>query len=178
MTTETSGNAATAATSREPEAPLYKGSCHCGFLTYEARIVFERPTAELPESGLYKCNCSYCLKAGIMAIDPSEGSFRLLTPEQGDGRAQSSLPVYKFSAGCVLHPFCPRCGITCYYYGTYEGEDGKSVGFVRVNAHTIDGRADGSPMNSLKDMKLQYWDGKNDAWYNGSKGEPWEGGVW
>lgn len=161
----------------EQDIPLYRGSCHCGFITYEARINFKEPTAEEPDYVLCKCNCSYCHKAGLLIAAPIKGSFRLLTPEDSDD-GSSKLAVYKFGPGTVSHPFCPRCGVTCHYYGSYETDEGKTVSFMRLNVHTVDGRVDGTQMESLKDIKLKYWDGKSNGWEKGAREEPWEGGVW
>lgn len=162
---------------KEQHIPLYRGSCHCGFVSYEARINFKEPTAEEPDYVLCKCNCSYCHKAGLLIANPLEESFRLLTPVESDDE-KLSLPVYKFGSGAVSHPFCPRCGVTCYYYGSYKTDEGKIISFTRVNVHTIDGRVDGTPMESLKQIKTKYWDGKTNGWDKGASEEPWDGGVW
>lgn len=162
--------------SQKQDVPRYRGSCHCGFISYEARINFKQPTAEEPDYVLSKCNCSYCHKAGLLIAAPVEGSFQLLTPRENE--ENTKLAVYKFGSGAVSHPFCPRCGVTCHYYGSYTTDEGKTVSFTRLNAHTIDGRADGAEMESLKEIKLKYWDGKTNGWDKGPKDEPWEGGVW
>lgn len=163
--------------SQAEDIPLYRGSCHCGFISYEARINFKEPTTGEPDHMLCKCNCSYCHKAGLLIATPVKDSFRLLTPED-NGDESTKLAVYKFGAGAVSHPFCPRCGVTCHYYGSYKTKDGETVSFTRLNAHTIDGRVDGAEMESLKEIKLKYWDGKTNGWDKGVREEPWEGGVW
>lgn len=158
----------------EQPIPLYRGSCHCGFISYEARINFNTPTTEEPDCILSRCNCSYCHKAGLLIATPLKDTFRLLTPTDD---AETKLPVYKFGSRAVSHPFCPHCGMTCYYYGTYKTDDGAVVSFTKLNALTLDGRADGT-MDSLKDIQIKYWDGKTNGWNKGASEVPWDGGVW
>lgn len=162
---------------QEQRIPLYRGSCHCGFVSYEARINFKEPTAEEPDYVLCKCNCTYCLKAGLLIASPLKDSFRLLTPGDSDD-GKPNLPVYKFGPGGVSHPFCPRCGVSCHYYGTTKTGEGDTIPFTRLNVHTIDGRVDGAQMESLKEIKPKYWDGKTNGWDKGVSEEPWDGGVW
>ncbi|KAJ5833562.1 hypothetical protein N7474_001873 [Penicillium riverlandense] len=162
---------------QEQHVPLYRGSCHCGFVTYEARINFKEPTAEASDGVLCRCNCSYCLKAGLLITEPLKDSFRLLTPGNGDD-GKPKLPVYKFGSGAVSHLFCPHCGVTCHYYGSYLTDEGETVPFTRLNAQTVDGRVDGMQMESLKQIKPKYWDGKSNGWHKGTSEEPWDGGVW
>ncbi|KAJ5606342.1 hypothetical protein N7510_009123 [Penicillium lagena] len=120
----------------------------------------------------------YCHKVGLLIATPIKDSFRLLTPQGSDDDGKPTLPLYKFGSCTVTHPFCPHCGVSCYYYGSEKTDEGKSVHFTRINAHTIDGRADGTQMENLKDIKTKYWDGKTNGWDKGVSEEPWEGGVW
>jgi hypothetical protein len=50
---------------------------------------------------------------------------------------------------------------------------------MRINAATLDGRADGGKMEGLKDIKTRYCGGREPGCIaEGSKEEPWEGGLW
>ncbi|NUU01151.1 GFA family protein [Herbaspirillum robiniae] len=75
--------------------PTYHGSCHCGEVTFEARVAIERVTV---------CNCSICSKKGFLHQRVQPGDFRLLS---GEG----SLGTYQFGSMVARHHFCTRCGI-------------------------------------------------------------------
>ena len=154
------------------EPPEYKGSCHCGMITYTARISFTEPARGEP-CILSQCNCTYCQKAGLLIGQPSAASFKIVTPVQGE----AALSTYTFNSGEVRHFFCPRCGITCHYT-LPDVVDGKDVLIVRVNVLTIEGRVDGRPMERLRDVKIGHWDGRANGWDKGPGDEPWDGGVW
>ena len=161
----------------QKESQLYRGSCHCGAVRYEARINFQGPTPEEPDCIMSRCNCSYCQKAGLLIVSPISGSFRLLPPK-GHDDGEPKLVVYRFGAGMVKHYFCPGCGITCHYSGSFKTDEGKVVPFTRLNAQTVDGRVDGTQMESLQDIQIKYWDGKSDGWDKGASTKPYDGGVW
>ncbi|KAN0093928.1 hypothetical protein V8E51_017112 [Hyaloscypha variabilis] len=96
------------------EQPVYKGSCHCGFVTYSVRLNLTSPN---PMSGaiITKCNCSICLKGNAALVAPEEGSFKLLTPVEG----MDTLTDYTFNTHKVHYHFCPKCGIRCFLNGVY-----------------------------------------------------------
>ncbi|KAK4094179.1 hypothetical protein Purlil1_1670 [Purpureocillium lilacinum] len=148
------------------EKTLYKGSCHCGHISYTVRIDLAAP-APGNKFILSRCNCSYCVKAGSLLAVPVEGSFTLLTPTGGEG----ALTKYRFGHQIVNHPFCPRCGIA-----THLGPSSHDA-VTRINVLTLDGRVDGRPMEHLRDVKVKYWDGKLGMGLNLGD-EPREGGVW
>ena len=64
---------------------IYKGSCHCGRVAYEAEGE---------------------IKGSLLWFVPRD-KFRLLTPEQ-----QAS--TYTFNKHMIKHRFCPVCGIHPY----------------------------------------------------------------
>ena len=74
----------------------YRGSCHCGAITYEADIDLAQGTA--------KCNCTFCMKARSWKAFVKPTAFRLLS--DGD-----------IAVGYHSHPqasrkfFCRQCGI-------------------------------------------------------------------
>ena len=73
----------------------YRGSCHCGAVTFEAELDLAQPT--------YRCNCSICRRTRFWpAIARPEG-FRLLTGE-------AELTRYVFHTKNNHHYFCRHCG--------------------------------------------------------------------
>ncbi len=77
--------------------PTYRGSCHCGDIRFE--IVRDRPVDRLLE-----CNCSICIKKGIVHTPAEDHELRIT-------RGADQLALYQFGSGEARHEFCPRCGI-------------------------------------------------------------------
>lgn len=73
----------------------YKGACHCGRVTFEAR-------AEL--SYVVDCNCSACYRKGALWHPAANEDFRILTGED-------DLTLYQFNTKTAKHYFCRHCGI-------------------------------------------------------------------
>lgn len=98
---------------------IYKGSCHCGNVAFEAE-------GELGE--VMDCNCSICSrKSALLWFLPRE-RFRLLTPEE-------NLSTYTFNKHIIKHRFCSTCGI--HPFG--EGEMPSGEKMVAVNARCLEG---------------------------------------
>ena len=57
--------------------------------------------------------------------------------------------------------------------GFYEFE-GQKVDFFSVNLATVDQPQEGV---ELAVFKMEYWDGRQDAWQRGKKGSPYESGL-
>ncbi|WP_050468904.1 GFA family protein [Herbaspirillum chlorophenolicum] len=79
----------------QPDLPTYHGSCHCGAVTFEAKVAIERVTV---------CNCSICSKKGFLHQRVQPENFTLLSGE-------ASLGTYQFGSMAARHHFCTRCGI-------------------------------------------------------------------
>jgi hypothetical protein len=97
----------------------YKGSCHCGKVTFEVK-------ADLGQ--VYSCNCSICSRKGhLLAFVPPE-QFRLFSGED-------ALADYQFKNHLIHHLFCTTCGIQSFSRG--KGKDGKPM--MAINARCLDG---------------------------------------
>jgi len=73
----------------------YRGSCHCGAVSFEIETDF-------PE--LTTCDCSICRRKNALMVKVHEDRFRLLSGEQ-------SLGEYRFHTMTAHHFFCRTCGI-------------------------------------------------------------------
>ena len=73
----------------------YRGSCHCGAVTFEIETDF-------PE--LTTCDCSICRRKNALMVKVHESQFKLIS---GDG----SLGEYQFHTMTARHFFCKTCGI-------------------------------------------------------------------
>lgn len=112
---------------------LYKGSCHCGNVKFEAEGTIE---------GLVTCNCSICQRKGAMMWFIPRDSLKLLTPE-------SEQATYTFNKHVIHHRFCPQCGI--HTYG--EGKDPKGNAMAAVNARVLEGI-------ELESIPVQHYNGR------------------
>jgi len=159
-------------TSAPQEHPVYKGSCHCGFITYSVRLNLTTPN---PRTGaiITRCNCTICLKGGSTLIIPEEGSFKLLTPTEG----MDALTDYTYNTNRIHHRFCPKCGVRCFLNGIVEVK-GQKMEIWRINVSTLDEREDGEPLPELKDIKLKYFSLRDDQGSRGVADEPYERGLW
>ncbi|MCE3264071.1 MAG: hypothetical protein K0R43_3150 [Pseudoduganella sp.] len=97
---------------------LYKGSCHCGNVKFEA---------EGDIQGLVACNCSICQRKGALMWFIPRDNLKLLTPEADQA-------TYTFNKHVIHHRFCPKCGI--HTYG--EGKDPKGNAMAAVNARVLE----------------------------------------
>jgi hypothetical protein len=93
---------------------LYKGSCHCG------RIAFE---AEGEITQLTDCNCSICSRKGSLLWFLPRQQFHLLTPSE-------NLTTYTFNKHVIQHYFCSTCGINPF--SEADDPSGKSIAAVNV----------------------------------------------
>lgn len=74
---------------------LYKGSCHCGAVTYTV-------DAEFTEG--MSCNCSYCTRKGMLLAFVPTTSVTILTGAE-------KLKTYQFNKKVINHRFCETCGV-------------------------------------------------------------------
>jgi hypothetical protein len=73
----------------------YRGSCHCGAVTFEIETDF-------PE--LTTCDCSICRRKNALMVKVHESRFKLISGDE-------SLTEYQFHTMTARHFFCKACGI-------------------------------------------------------------------
>lgn len=129
------------------KASKHTGSCHCGDVKYEVEIDASHGT---------RCNCSICQKIGQLGGIVKPAAFRLLTSE-------GHLSYYEWASKVAKRYFCKTCGVHVFGKGHLEQIGGD---FVSINFNTLD---DIDPI----DVKVTYWDGRNDNWQAGDRETPW-----
>jgi hypothetical protein len=112
---------------------IYKGSCHCGKVAFEA---------EGEIKGVMACNCSICQRKGALMWFLPRDKLRLLTPE-------NAMATYTFNKHAIKHRFCPSCGI--HPYG--EGTDPKGNAMAAINIRCLEGV-------DLQAIPVQHYDGR------------------
>lgn len=111
---------------------IYKGSCHCGAVTFEV---------EAPESiQADRCNCSICSKSGFLHLIVPLSKFKILT-------GRNSLSTYTFNTGVAKHTFCKVCGVKPFYTPR-SNPDG-----IDVNVNCLD--------TQPKSIHVTEFDGRN-----------------
>ena len=119
----------------------YRGSCHCGAVTFEADL-------DLTQSS-YRCNCSICRRTRFWPAIATPENFRLLTSE-------SELTQYLFNTRKNQHYFCKHCGVRPFGIGT-ETPIGKMYG---VNLGCLEEVTE----EELSRLPITYMDGLHDQW--------------
>lgn len=117
----------------------YRGSCHCGAVTFEADL-------DLAQSS-YRCNCSICRRTRFWPAVTAADGFRLLS-----GEAQ--LTQYRFNTRKNVHYFCRHCGVRAFGIGN-DTPIGPMVG---VNLGCLDELSD----EELSRIPITCVDGRND----------------
>ncbi len=97
----------------------YKGSCHCGGITYAVE-------GELGEA--IECNCSHCSRKGYLLWFVPRDHLRLNVPEGNLGK-------YTFNKHVIYHHFCPNCGCAPFGFGT----DRQGNATAAVNVRCLEG---------------------------------------
>jgi hypothetical protein len=120
----------------------YKGSCHCGKVTFEADLDFAEGTG--------RCNCSICFKSRNWGIGGKPADFRLLT-------GKDDLSDYTKSPA-AHNMFCKHCGIRVYGWGNIPQIGGD---YVSVSVAALDGV---EPAEMLQ-APIKFQDGRHDKWW-------------
>jgi hypothetical protein len=97
----------------------YKGSCHCGGVSFEVE-------GEIKSA--LSCNCSICQRKGSLLWFVPREQFHLLSPED-------AARTYTFNRHAIKHRFCPTCGIHPYA----EAVDPKGKPTAAVNIRCLEG---------------------------------------
>jgi hypothetical protein len=98
----------------EETTMLYRGSCHCGDVKFDAQGDLQRVMA---------CNCSICRRKGALMWFVPLAHMTLLTPEE-------NLATYTFNKHVIRHRFCKRCGIHAFGEGVHP--DGTAMAAINV----------------------------------------------
>lgn len=122
----------------------YRGSCHCGAITYQASLDLA--------AGTGRCNCSYCTKTRSWSASVAPQDFQRLSGDDALGDYAKD-----WGAGNVHHVFCTRCGTNVYGYGHIPEMGGD---FVGIQVNTLDDASN----DALLSGTLRYSDGRNDNW--------------
>ncbi len=104
----------------------YKGSCHCGQISFEVE-------GELNQA--MECNCSHCSRKGYLLWFVPRTQLNLNVPE-------SALSTYTFNKHVIKHHFCPKCG--CAPFGFGSDRSGSATAAVNVRC------LEGVELSSLK----------------------------
>ncbi len=120
----------------------YRGSCHCGAISYEADIDLSKGTG--------KCNCTFCLKSRAWKAFVPTSAFRLLSG------ADSAVGYHKH-AQAPLKYFCKTCGVRTHELGDADYMGGP---FVGVFVATLDD----ATADELADAPVRYSDGLANRW--------------
>ena len=111
----------------------YKGSCHCGNISFEVRGLLTE---------VIQCNCSICSKRGALMWFVSKADFHLITPKD-------NYTTYTFNTHTINHRICPSCGCAPFE----ESVDKEGLATVAINARCIDNL-------DLASLNIIQYDGK------------------
>jgi hypothetical protein len=112
----------------------YKGSCHCGKVSFEVEGEIKSALA---------CNCSICQRKGSLLWFVPRTELHLLSPED-------AASTYIFNKHVIKHRFCPTCGIHPYA----EGVDPKGNATAAINIRCIENI-------DLATIPVQHYDGRS-----------------
>ncbi|MES2353017.1 MAG: GFA family protein [Pseudomonadota bacterium] len=113
---------------------IYKGSCHCGQVTFEV-------DGEIRQ--VMDCNCSICSRKGTLMWFVPRDKLRVLTSED-------RISTYTFNKHVIKHRFCPTCGM--HPFG--EGVDPSGNQMAAINVRCLEGI-------DLASFPVQHFDGRS-----------------
>lgn len=117
----------------------YRGSCHCGAVTFEADLDLAQPS--------FRCNCSICRRTRFWPAVARPEGFRVLSGE-------SELTEYRFNSRRNVHYFCRHCGVRSWGVGN-DTPIGTMIG---VNLGCLEGVSE----EELARIPIVYIDGMHD----------------
>ncbi len=122
----------------------FRGSCHCGTVSYEADLDLAQQTG--------KCNCSFCAKTRAWKTFVQPSSFRLLSGgDHATGYHKHPQAPSKF--------FCSRCGVYTHETGHADYMGGDFVGVFLASLDNAD-------PSDLASAPVRYSDGRDNNWQN------------
>lgn len=113
----------------------YKGSCHCGKITFEVEGKIDQ---------VIDCNCSHCSRKGFLLWFVPREQLRLAIPEE-------TIPTYLFNKKAIQHKFCDVCGCAPFGVGVTPKTGQKTAA---VNVRCLEGV-------DLKSLKVVSVDGRS-----------------
>ncbi len=126
----------------------YTGGCLCGAVRFEAELDLSEPVS--------RCNCTFCTKVGATSSIVKPDALRVVSGAE-------SLGEFRRPGSKNARYFCKQCGTQCFA-GGYVEELGGAYRSVYVNC--LDGV-------DLSELKIGYWDGRNNNWEAGLRDQPW-----
>jgi hypothetical protein len=120
---------------------IYRGSCHCGAIRFEADVDLSR--------GTVRCNCTLCTKQRNWSAIVGEDAFRLLA-------GSASLTEYRCNTRTEQHFFCGTCGVRTFG----RGSSLRWGPYVAVSVACLDDATD----EELANAPVSFLDGRNDDW--------------
>ena len=119
----------------------YRGSCHCGAVTFEADLDLTQPS--------FRCNCSICRRNRFWAAVARPDGFRLTS-------GADALTEYRFNTRKNQHLFCRHCGVRAFGIGN-DTPIGTMYG---VNIGCLQDVSE----ETLARIPITYVDGLHDRW--------------
>lgn len=92
----------------------YKGSCHCGRISFRVEGELEKAM---------ECNCSHCSRKGYLLWFVPRANLALDDPDV-------ELGTYTFNKHAIKHHFCPTCG--CAPFGFGKDRSGQDTAAINV----------------------------------------------
>ena len=97
----------------------YKGSCHCGRISFEVEGALEQAM---------ECNCSHCSRKGYLL-------WFLPRPRLNLFSSEADLATYTFTRHAIKHHFGPKCGCAPFGFGI----DRSGAATAAVNVRCLEG---------------------------------------
>jgi hypothetical protein len=97
----------------------YKGSCHCGRISFEVEGEIEQ---------VIECNCSHCSRKGYLLWFLPRPKLKLLG-------TNNSMATYTFNTHLIAHQFCTTCGCAPFGFGA----DRSGAATAAINVRCLEG---------------------------------------